>query len=89
MTTQNVWVISEDNHGTIGVAASMLAGKQWLIDSAWVTMMTEIWIPQTQEVVTLGDLYGENWEKHFLSCAEGELEDMGFFFHKMELHKEK
>ena len=89
MTTQNVWIISEDNHGTIGAAVSMLAGKQWLIDSAWVTMMAEVWIPQTQEVVTLGDLYGENWEKHFLSCDEEELEEMGFFFRKMELHKEK
>ena len=42
-----------------------------------------------QEVVTLGDLYGENWEKHFLSYGEDELEDMGFFFRKMELYKEK
>ena len=40
--TENVWVISEDNHGTIGVAASVLACKQWLIDSAWVTMVTEV-----------------------------------------------
>lgn len=89
MTTQNVWVISEDNHGIIGVAASVLAGKQWLIDSAWVTIMSDVWIPQTHEAVTLGDLYGENWEKHFLSYDEEELEEMGFCFHKMELHKEK
>ena len=34
--TKNVQLISEDNHGTIGAATSVLAGKQWLIDSGWV-----------------------------------------------------
>ena len=86
---KNVWLISEDNHGTIGAATSVFAGKQWLIDSGWVTMGNEVWSPQTQEYATLSELYGDNWEKHFLSCDEDELEYMGFFFEKMELHTEK
>ena len=87
--TKNVWVISEDDHGTIGVATSLLAGKQWLIDSEWVTMGTEVWNPQTQEYATLSELYGDNWEKYFLSCDEDELEEMRFLFSKMELHEER
>lgn len=87
--TEYVWLISEENHGTIGVATSMLAGKQWLLDSDWMTMGSVVLIPQTGKVVTLKDQYGENWEKHFLSCDEEELEDMGFLFRKMKLHKEK
>lgn len=87
--SKNVWLISEDNHGTLGVATSVPAGKQWLIDSGWVTMENEVWNPQTQEFVTLGELYGDDWEEHFLSCDEEELEDMGFFFEAMELHTER
>ena len=86
---KNVWLISEDNHGTIGAATSVLAGKQWLIDSGWVTMGNEVWNPLTEEYATLSELYGDNWEKHFLSCDEYELENMGFLFEKMELHTEK
>ena len=87
--TKNVWLISEDNHGNIGVATSVLAGKQWLIDSEWVTMGTGVRNPQTQEFVTLGELYGDDWEEHFLSCDEEELEDMGFFFEPIKLHTER
>ena len=86
---KNVWLISEDNHGTIGAATSVLAGKQWLIDSGWVTMGNEVWDQQTQEYATLSELYGDNWEKHFLSCDEEELEDMGFFFEAIELYTER
>ena len=86
---KNIWLISEDNHGTLGAATSVPAGKQWLIDSKWVTMEKEVWNPQTQEFVTLGELYGDDWEEHFLSCDEEELEDMGFFFEAIELHTER
>ena len=87
--TKNIWVISEDNYGTIGAATSVPAGKQWLIDSKWVTMEKEARNPQTREFVTLGELYGDDWEEHFLSCDEEELEDMGFFFEAIELHTER
>lgn len=87
--TKNIWVISEDNYGTIGAATSVPAGKQWLIDSKWVTMEKEVRNPQTREFVTLGELYGNDWEEHFLSYDEEELEDMGFFFEAIELHTER
>ena len=87
--TKNIWIISEDNYGTIGAATSVLAGKQWLIDSKWVTTETEVREPQTLEFVTLGELYGDDWEEHFLSCDEEDLEDMGFFFEAIELHTER
>lgn len=87
--TKNIWLISEDNYGTIGAATSVPAGKQWLIDSKWVTMGKEVWNPQTKKYATLGELYGDDWEEHFLSCDEEELEDMGFFFEAIELHTER
>lgn len=87
--TETCWLISEENHGTIGVATSMLAGKQWLIDSAWVTEVTDVRIPQKQKIVSLKTRHGEEWKKHFLSYDEGELENMGFFFREMELYREK
>lgn len=87
--TEYVWLIGEAEHGVIGVATSILAGKQWLLDSAWATMETEVFIPQKRKYVTLKDQYGENWKKHFLSCDEKELAYMGFLVRKMEVRKEK
>lgn len=87
--TEEIWLIGEENHGFLVAATSMLAGKQWLINSAWVTMESEIYIPQIRDYVTLKDQYGENWKKYFLSYDEEELENMGFLFRKAELYKEK
>lgn len=84
-----VILISEENHGTIGIATSMLAAKQWLLRENWVYAGCEVWIPQTQEVVTLESLYGENWKEIYLSFNADEMEELGFYLHRMEVQEEE
>lgn len=85
-----VYVISEDNHGQIGVAVSRKAALQWLIDTNWVGQYSSIWCPDETERwggynMTLDDLYGENWKEKFLQFSDELLENMGFYIREEEL----
>ena len=39
-----VIVINEENHGEIGIAVSMKAAFQYLVDAEWITSKTEFYI---------------------------------------------
>ena len=80
-----IYEISEDNHGTIGIAESFKDAKQWLIDSAWVYSQCELWNPQTQESKPICDLFTD-WKNWFVEEATDEdLENMGFYIHEREM----
>lgn len=88
-----VYVISEDNHGQIGIAVSRKAALQWLVSSNWVGQYNDIWCPDENERwggynMTLDELYGENWKEKFLQFSEDLLENMGFYIHEDELIEE-
>ena len=89
-----VYLISEESHGHIGVAATHKAALQWLIASDWVRSRSEIWVPNESERwggynMALGDLYGENWKEKFLQFSEILLENMGFYIREEELIEEE
>ena len=80
-----VYIIDEENHSTIGIAASFNEAKQWLIDSAWVYSQCELWNPQTQESKPICELF-PNWRKWFIEEAtEEDLENMGFYVREREM----
>ena len=88
-----VYVIGEENHGQIGIAASRKAALQWLIAINWVGRYSEIWCPDENErwgghYMTLDELYGENWKEKFLQFSGDLLENMGFHIHEEELIEE-
>ena len=90
----HVYLIDEENHGQIGVAATRKAALQWLITSDWVGRHSEIWIPDENERwggrdVKLDELYGENWEEKFLQFSDEQLENMGFYLHKEDVIEEE
>lgn len=89
-----VYLINEENHGLIGVAASCKAAMQWLVTSDWVNHYSEIWCPDENARwggynKMLGDLYGENWKEEFFQFSEDQLENMGFYIRKEELIEEE
>ena len=89
-----VYVISEDNHGQIGIAASRKAALQWLIAIDWVGQHSEVWCPDDNERwgghdITLNDLYGENWKEQFLQCSDELLENMGFYIREEDVIEEE
>lgn len=81
----NVILISEDNHGTIGVATTTEAAKKWLIETGWVASYSELWMPHLDEAPALFDLYGEKWEEEYMKFDAEQMENLGFFFKKVEL----
>lgn len=90
----HVYLIDEENHGQIGVAATRKAALQWLIASDWVRRYSEIWIPDESKRwggcdMTLDELYGENWEEKFLQFSDEQLENMGFYLRKEDVIEEE
>ena len=88
-----VYVIMEENHGQIGIAASRKAALQHLIAIDWVGQYSEVWCPDENERwgghnVYLNDLYGENWKEEFLKSSDELLENMGFYIHQEDIIEE-
>lgn len=88
-----VYLISEDNHGQIGVAASRKAALQWVVASGWVTQRSEIWWPDESarwggREVALEELYGENWKEKFMELSNEMLVNMGFYIYEEEVIEE-
>ena len=81
----NVILISEENHGTIGIAIDEEVAKQWLLDTEWITGYTEMWKPTLQNRSFLCDLYGENWKEEYMKFDAGQMENLGFYFKEIEL----
>ena len=89
-----VYVISEDNHGQIGIAASRKAALQFLVAADWVGRYSTIWCPDENERwgghdMSLDDLYGENWKEKFMRFSDELLENMGFYIREEEVIEEE
>lgn len=73
-----IYVISEENHGEICYAKTLLSAKKWLIDNLWITGCTGIWCYHEQKSHLIGYIH-EDWKSWVLN--EATLEDfnnMGF-----------
>ena len=44
-----VYVVKEENHGQIGIAASRKAALQFLVAADWVGRYSSIWCPDENE----------------------------------------
>ena len=54
-----VILISEDNHGQIGVANNYYNAVKWLIDNHWITAGDGVYI--NHEWKTVVEVFGDNW----------------------------
>ena len=82
-------IISEENHGFIGVATTDKAAKQWLIRAGWVDCYTEFWNPTTNMSSSLEELHGENWKEAYMNFDKEDMENMGFYLRNEELIEEE
>lgn len=88
-----VIIIAEDNHGNIGVAASMAAAKRFLLATDWVTARTTLYVKEREDErgnhwFPLIDLYGENWKEAYMGFSTDLLAEMGFYFLEEEVYEE-
>lgn len=88
-----VFVIHEENHGQIGIAASRKAALQYLVAMDWVGQYSDVWCPDANDRwgghnVSLDDLYGENWKEEFMKSSNELLENMGFYIREEDVIEE-
>ena len=89
-----VVVVSEESHGTIGVATSMTAAKCFLLANNWVTAYTTLYVREREDEDEghwsfLIDLYGENWKEAYMNFDADHLADMGFYLREEEVYEEE
>lgn len=89
-----VIIISEENHGFIGVAASMTAAKRFLLASNWINAGIHIWVndrlnEKGDHYFNLKEAYGENWEKVCMGFDTDALNELGFYFREEKVYEEE
>lgn len=80
---KKVIVISEECHGTIGVAENFQKAKEYLLESGWVNEFWDYYAPGTDFSVPIVDAFGENWQEKFLEMDKNDF-DGSFYFYEMD-----
>ena len=90
--------IHEENHGAIGVATTMKAAFQFLIDYGWLTFGYELYDKATGAWYTVRDVFMskglEETIENLLAWAlehenDWEIWDGAFYFHEETLYEEE
>lgn len=93
-----VIVICEENHGDIGIATTMKAAFQFLIDTAWLNWGFEMWDKTTDTWYTVRDVFAsrgiEETKANLLAwCLENQddynIWDGAFYFHEENIVEEE
>lgn len=91
-------IITEENHGDIGVATSMKAAFQFLIESDWLTTAFDLYDEATGAWYTLGDVFEskgiESTKQNILAWAmeyadDWRMWDGAFYFHEDTIYEEE
>ncbi len=62
-----VIVISEENHGNIGIAADYYSAIHFLIQHYWITDREEVWDSNSSTWVPAIDIFGEKWMENLFN----------------------
>ena len=91
-------VIDEENHGQIGVATTMKAVFQFLIERGWLTTKFDLYDEATGTWYTLGDAFEskgiEPTKQNILAWAmeyadDYRMWDGAFYFHEDSIYEEE
>jgi hypothetical protein len=91
-------IITEENHGDIGVATTMKAAFQFLIESDWLTFGFELYDKTTGSWYTVRDVFMskqlEETRENLLAWAlehenDWEVWDGAFYFHEDTIYEEE
>ena len=90
----NIILITEENHGTIGVAVSIKEAVKWLIESGWIWGTEDYDAKYNKELekweyTSPIERYGENWKEVLPERPEEEIKeflDGVFYFNETVLH---
>ena len=88
----DVYLIDEENHGTIGVAVDRTSVIDFLIKEEWLADYCEYWDVEKHESVPLPEWASrqgyEDWKEFlFAEPTVENLENLGFYIRMIKLHK--
>lgn len=89
---KEIILVREENHGTILAAVSEDAAKRALLETDWVDSYSSIYMEDrvnefNNHFLSLEEIYGENWKEEYMKFDESQMENLGFYFRKVELYK--
>ena len=79
---ERVIIISEENHGVIGVAVDLESAIRWLIQTDWINASTDFWVGGKFQ--TAEELFGIYWREKLVDQKEDFFEG-GFYFYEKDL----
>ena len=79
---ERVIIISEENHGVIGVAVDLESAIRWLIQTDWINGSTDFWVDGKFQ--TAEELFGIYWREKLVDQKEDFFEG-GFYFYEKDL----
>jgi hypothetical protein len=79
---EKVTIISEENHGVIGVAVDRESAIRWLIQTDWINGGTDFWVDEKWQSVE--QLFGENWQEKLVE-QDDEFFEGSFYFYEENL----
>lgn len=80
---KKVIVISEECHGTIGVASSFEKAKLFLLESGWLGKGYDVYDTKEGGWCPVTEMFGENWQEEILKQDE-DFFDGSFYFREMD-----
>lgn len=89
---KEIILVREENHGAILVAMNKDAAKRALLETDWVDNYSSIYMEDrvnefNNHFLSLEEIYGENWKEEYMKFDEGQMENLGFYFRKVELYE--
>ena len=72
-----VQLISEENHGIIGIAKNYTCAIEWLIESNWINSGTECYgFDDNCTYMTLEERFGNNWKAELFTLTQDQFQDL-------------
>lgn len=73
---EKVICIEVEPHGTMGLAKNYNHAIRWLIKNNYLNSFSFFWQEQEQDLKTLPQMLGENWQEEILKLSIEEFNDL-------------
>lgn len=65
-----VYVVSEDNHGVVGVVSSVESAVNLLVDQDWLADWDDVWDDESVSFKPIKEKFGENWKTILMNMTK-------------------
>lgn len=81
-----VFIVRDEDHGSLFVAANLGVVKRELIRTNWVHGHSLVWNCEKHDYWdSLLEVYGENWRESFMDFGVEDLENLGIYVKEIEV----